>query len=877
MHQVTEPPRLLRRLASLIIRGPEARWVLADLDDTFERDVERGLGRRAVRRYATNAVASAASVAASRLRPSGIRASWLDVKLGTRMLIKYPALTLVAVFALAIGVPVGLAPMQMADAIEAPLPGDADARIRHLRYWSLDRHDPTTMEDVVRWRESLTSFSAIGASRQGAYNLEIDNAPLSVPGAELTASMFGILGVHPAAGRAFTSDDERPGAPNVVIVGHAIAESAREHGATLIGQTVRVGNVPHVVIGEMPEGFGFPWNQQLWLPLRDQVPSVPGQGQPLSVLGRLADGVTPDEAQRELTTVNDALTDERPDASDRRTAEVAPASYMNIELPPGGLQGMPEFYGIQALTLVPLLIACVNVGLLIFARTATRSTEFAIRTALGASRGRILTQVFTESLVLAVIATGAGLLLLEWLPTRVLATLGISLPYWLDPGVSSATLFRAAVLTAAAALIAGVIPVLRMTGRSVHQNIQRAHARRSGTRFGGLSGVLVVTDVAVAVAVIGFAVAIYGRVTATMPNEATDGIRADRYLAVTLRMAGGLDAATEDQLVTRLRAEPGVRGVVVGSALPRMDHRIRFVEVDGEDLPADAIGHHVRSASVGVGFFEGLHQSVRTGRFFQPADLTVQPTAVIVNTNFVKNVLDGGNPIGRRIRYRYRGEAPTGPWYDIVGVVGPLGMHSLTPTQDEGIYHPLIPGTESVLNIAIEREGDPMTFAPRVRDLAREVDPRAVIGSVTTLDRVFEGDWYLMGGVVLGGFVLVGVLLTLAASALYAIMSFTVAERTREIGIRVALGADRLRVAIQVARRALIQIALGVAIGLPVMIRIYFEIQEGTGRDPSVLLAVASALVPGIAIMVIVGLVACVAPTLRALRISPVEALKGDG
>jgi hypothetical protein len=377
-----------------------------------------------------------------------------------------------------------------------------------------------------------------------------------------------------------------------------------------------------------------------------------------------------------------------------------------------------------------------------------------------------------------------------------------------------------------------------------------------------------------------------------LPNEAADGIRADRYLAVTLQMAGGPEsdadgsgreafttrfAAAGEALVDRLRAEPGVGAVVVGSALPRMDHRIRFVEVEGEDLPAGAAGHNVRSASVGVGFFEGLRQPVRAGRSFEPADITPQPTAAIVNTNFVEHVLEGSNPIGRRIRYRSRGDAPPGPWYEIVGVVGALGMHSLSPTMDQGVYHPLVPGTEPTLRIAIEREGDALAFAPRVRALAREVDPRAVIASVTTLDRTFEGDWYLMAGMALGAVVLIGVLLTLAASALYAIMSFTVTERTREIGIRVALGADRRRIAMQVARRALVQIAIGVALGLPLVARIFFEIQEDAGRDPSAVWAIATALVPGIGILVLVGLAACIAPTLRALRISPVEALKGDG
>jgi hypothetical protein len=396
----------------------------------------------------------------------------------------------------------------------------------------------------------------------------------------------------------------------------------------------------------------------------------------------------------------------------------------------------------------------------------------------------------------------------------------------------------------------------------------------------------------VAVAVIAFAGAVASRVMATLPDEAADGIRADRYLAVTLQMTGGPAdegdgsarevfearfASAQQALVDRLRAEPGVRAVAVATTLPRMDHRTQFVEVDDGTAAPGAVGHGARTASVGVGFFEALGQPIRTGRAFRFADLAGEPSAVVVNTTFVEQVLGGAAPIGRRIRYRFRGDDVPGPWHEIVGVVGHLGMRSLTPDNDAGIYHPLEPGSVPAVRIAIERDGDPLAFAPRVRQLAQEVDPRAVIASPTTLDRTFEGDWYLMAGLAVGGLVLVGVLLALAASALYAIMSFTVAQRTREIGIRVALGADRARIAMQVARRALVQIAIGVALGLPLMARLLFEMQEQAGREPSAMVAVALSLVPAIGILVLVGLAACVAPTLRALRISPVEALKGDG
>jgi predicted permease len=690
----------------------------------------------------------------------------------------------------------------------------------------------------------------------------------------------------------FAARDERPGGPNVVVVGHDIHRSALDTGIDLVGATVRLGGVPHQVIGVMPPEFRFPSAQQLWLPMRDRPASVPREGRPATVFGRLADGVSPGQAQLELTAVHAALAAEFPDAYERLNPEVAPASFMTFGFPPGGLRALPEFYVVQVLTLVPLLIACVNVGLLIFARTARRSSEFAVRTALGASRGRILAQVFTESLVLALLATGAGLQFLRWLPEPVLTFVGFPMPYWLTPDLSNATVLRALGLAGVSALIAGVIPVMRTTSRSVQQNLQRASTQRTGVRFGLASSVMIVADVAVAVAAVGFATGVFTRVTATFANEQTDGIRADRYLSVRLLMTGEPSAddavsdrqayqtrfaSTQAALVEQLRAEPGVRAVAVGTALPRMDHRIRFVEVEGEDLAPDARGHGVRTAEVAAGFFDAFRSPVLAGRSFDGRDVTDAPSTVVVNTMFVENVLGGGNAIGRRLRYRSGGGDPAGPWHEIVGVVGHLGMHSLTPDQDDGVYHPMVPGLGQSVLVALEVDGDPLALWPRVRDIARDVDSRAVVASPTTLDQVFEGDWYLMGAVVLGATLFVGVLLTLAASGLYAIMSFTVAERTREIGIRVALGADRLRIARQVARRALIQIAIGVLLGLPLAARVFFEMQEQGGSDPSALRAVLVALVPGVGIMVLIGLAACLAPTLRALRISPVDALRSDG
>jgi hypothetical protein len=342
-------------------------------------------------------------------------------------------------------------------------------------------------------------------------------------------------------------------------------------------------------------------------------------------------------------------------------------------------------------------------------------------------------------------------------------------------------------------------------------------------------------------------------------------------------VAGALSATAQQAVVDRLRAEPGVRAVAVANVLPRMDHRIQFVELDGEELPPGSLGHGVRTARVDTGFFDALGKPVLMGRPFNAADLSEGASTVIVNTTFVERLLGGGSPVGRRVRYVSRGLESSGPWYEIVGVVGPLGMHVLTPKQDEGIYHPAAPGAIDPVWLAIDVGLDPEQFAPRLRTIVRDAAPNAVVTRTMSLDQAYEGDSYLVAALALGAVLMMGVLLLLAASGLYAIMSFTVAERTREIGIRLALGASRARIAMQVARRALIQLAIGALLGMPIAGRIFFELQEDAGRDPSAILAMLLALVPGVGIMILFGVVACAAPTLRALRVTPVDALKVDG
>jgi hypothetical protein len=306
-----------------------------------------------------------------------------------------------------------------------------------------------------------------------------------------------------------------------------------------------------------------------------------------------------------------------------------------------------------------------------------------------------------------------------------------------------------------------------------------------------------------------------------------------------------------------------------------MGHPGRRVELDGEDQTEGFQGHLVRMARVDVGFFQGLGAPIRLGRDFNSGDLagTLQEgrTSIIVNTTFVENVLGGRNPLGQRVRYVVPEDQEPGQWFEIVGVVGHLGMNDGDPAQDEGMYHPVAPGELHPMWTAVHVGDDPLGFTPRLREVTSLVDPEAMIQYPRALNDAPNGD---KQAVTYGSLLLLflsGIALLLSAAGLYALMSFTVTQRTREIGVRTALGASPGRVFSSIARRAFFQLAMGTVAGIGVGVWFVTRVVDNRtdyAIDPALILAACAAF------MFAVGMLACLGPTLRGLRIRPVEALK---
>ena len=275
------------------------------------------------------------------------------------------------------------------------------------------------------------------------------------------------------------------------------------------------------------------------------------------------------------------------------------------------------------------------------------------------------------------------------------------------------------------------------------------------------------------------------------------------------------------------------------------------------------------------GYWYALDQPILSGRGFSSNDASDDAHTVIVNTTFVEQMLGGRNAVGQRIRYRPRNGAEPGPWYEIVGVVGQLGMNEAIPGADAGVYQPLAPGAIQPMRFAVHVGANPEEFTPRLRTLVGEVDPTAIVSEAIPLDEVFSFNTFTMDWIGIGAVTLIGILMALSASGIFALMSFTVVQRTREIGIRTALGAGTSDVARTIARRSVTQLAIGVLLGMPIAWRLLFEFQRDLDRiqnQSPLLLALAS----GIGAVVVIGGIACVTPTRRALRIMPAEAFRSE-
>jgi len=846
-----------------------------------------------------------AARAARGLRPfDELRVSWLDVKLGGRMLVKYPGLTVVGGLAMAFAIAVGATGFELITQVADPtLPLPGGERIVVLRAWdaAAGDHERRLAHEFTTWRGALRTIEELGAHRTVRRNLIVPGGEIApVPVAEISASAFRVAAVPPLLGRPLVEADERPDAPPVLVVGYDAWRTRFAGDPGVVGRTVRLDGTPYTIVGVMPEGFGFPLSHSWWAPLRLGAPAyAPGEGPALELFGRLAPGATLDAAQAELTALGARAAADFPETRARVRPEAVPLGESLFRARVGTTL-RTALHAANVPLVLFLVLVCGNVAMLTFARAATRESELVMRTALGASRRRLVMQLFAEALVLGALAAVVGLAAASFILRMALSAADGptgALPFWIHDGLSPTTVLYAAALTVLAAVVAGVLPALKVT-RGLATRVRAVSAGGGGgVRFGGVWTVVIVCQVAVTVAFPILALSAWRSTARQRAIEAT--FPAGEFLMVSVAMdaEGTAEGTSTDtsaararleavraELARRVAAEPAVLGVTGASALPLMYHPWRRVQVEGVEASAadSAAAPRVSAAHVAEDFFTVFGAPIRVGRGFHGGDFTADARAVVVNQSFVEDVLGGRNPIGRRVRYTEFEEkerrpspddAEPGPWYEIVGVVPDLGMKAAGDPRDAaGLYHPAAPGADEPTYLAVHVRGDLASFAPRVRALAAAVDPTLRLDTVLPMDEIQAGDLRMEGYIFRLLLVVSALALALSLAGVYAVTSFTVTRRRREIGIRVALGANPRRVAATIVRRPVTQVAIGVLLGCSLLALL----QHATADDGLTARAGLTFGAYGAALFAIC-LLACLVPTRRALAVEPTEALRTEG
>jgi predicted permease len=889
------PPRWADALLEwALLGGRTGLSIIADLHQEFADVTARGSRRFPRLWYGREALALAVRYGVRRLHPGAgrnhqdergeeyVSTFWSDLRFGFRMLAKTPGLSLIAVLTIALGV--GFTTHTYSTvygSVIRGLPVPGHDRLVSLRQSVEIRgiEDSTIpLHDYLDLRREQAVFDDLAAGHVGTINLAGDEGPPErYQGAFLSANALSLVGVPPHLGRVFREGEDAPDAPPLLVLSYHVWQNRFAGDAAIVGKGVRVNGQAAEIIGVMPEGFRFPFREDLWATHRqDPATLARRDGSYMEVFGRLKPGVTMETAAADLDRIAALLERRHPEDNEGVAFNLGP--YAERYMP---AQITAVMFLMLAATFGVLLIACANVANLLLARAAIRSREVAIRTAMGASRSRVIRQLLAEALVLATVGGALGLAL-AWVGVDVFNARiqDIQRPYWLDIRVDTPALLFALGVTLLATVVAGTVPAIRASGVRIGEILKDEGRGSSSFRLGRFSTALVVGEIAVSCGLLvaaGFMIQSVVNLRTMDMGFDVEGVLTGR---VGLFEADYPERADRDRFFQtfeeRLEAESGVTSVALATSLPALGGSRWVIAVEGESYPSDRDYPVTNGAAVTAGFFETLEVPILQGRDFTPSEAwSMGDPVVVVNESFVREVLKGREPLGTRVRLGREGSQF--PWMRIVGVVpdlhvgggvGGIGDDQLDP---EYLYIPPAVVDVRFMSAVLASQGPPTALARRLREVVTALDANLPVYNLGTLeDGIREATWAfgLFGSL----FTLFGIAaLFMAAVGLYGVMAFSVAQRRQEMGVRMALGAGPSDIVGMVMRRGGVQLAIGIALGVGLGYGMGLPLSAVTYEvnlaDPVLYAAIVATL--GLA-----GLTACLVPARAATRTDPVEAMR---
>jgi putative ABC transport system permease protein len=798
-----------------------------------------------------------------------------DIRSGIRMLVKYPTLSTVAILTLGLGLGLSTTVFCVVNGglfKGLPFP-DAD---RIVSLVGTARNEPQraiSAQDLAIWQERQTSFERLGAFTQAPVNLSTEEGrPERWPGALLSVAAFEALGVQPLLGRGFQAGDDRPGAEAVMLIGYDIWRDRYGSSQTIVGRAIRANGTQRTVIGVMPEKFAFPIRESIWMPLTvDPVPQPRGKGPFYQVIGKLKPDVSVSQAQAQAVTIASQLESEFPETNRGVSADVRPYARTILGNDIYGL-----LYTMLGAGIGVLLIACVNVSNLLVARASLRRREVAVRMALGAGHMRVVRQHLTEVLVLAVAGGLLGIVLsifgMQWF-TRELSV--SPPPFWITFELDYRVMLFVLGLIVLASLFAGMLPALHASRVTAGSALKDDSRSSTSARLGKFSTGLVIAELAVSCGLL-IAAGLMIKSVVQLKNVpmpfAVDNVLTAR---IDLPRSTYPDPAARirfyEQLLPKVRALPGVEAVTLSDGLPAAGNGSIPVMIEGQAYAQRGDYPLAREGIVTEGYFNTFQTPLLSGREFTNADVSASQPVAVINQSFARTHFPNVDPVGHQIRRVIEGRDE--PWLTIVGVVPDLLMQGIgnNNASPVGYYIP-IPQSDvgAGVRMAIRTHGEPGGATSQVRSAVAALDPDLALYEITPLRRVIDrSTWFYR---VFGTFFMAfGICaLFLAAAGLYGVMSFAVTQRTREMGVRSALGAQGTQLIGLVMRKVVVQVAVGLVLGLALALLASGGLQpvlyRVDPRDSSVFAAV-------IATLALASLVASFLPARRVTKIDPALAL----
>ena len=793
-----------------------------------------------------------------------------DLRYGLRMLRRKPGFTGVAVLTLALGIGANTAIFSVVNAVLLrPLPYPDPERLVSI-YESLPQGGTGSVSapNFLDWRAQSDVFTGIAAYQYGDFNLQEEQQPVRAVGAQVSANFFEVLGAAPQAGRAFAEGEDRAGSDRVVVLSDKLWR--RNYGADpgVVGRDILLGGEKYAVVGVMPPQVQFPAaSVELWVPLAFSDGQLANRGShAFLTFGRLKPGVSFDQAQAQMSTIGRILEQQYPAQQEGRGVTL-------VRVEEEAVQGIrPALLILLGAVGFVLLIACTNVANLLLARAASRRKEVAIRSALGAGRWRLVRQFLTESVLLSLLGGIAGLLVAHW-TLKGLATLAAG--YLSRPGEVGLD-WRVLAFTAALSLLTGVFaglaPALHVSRADVQETLKESGNAGSSGRGTWMRSALAVAEVASALVLLvgaGLLVKSFMRL-----QQVETGLRPEGVLTMRISLpASRYDTRQKTavfyrEVLGRVEALPGVEAAGVINLLPLQ----RFgnngeIQVEGrEPLPPGQVPlTEYRRAS--AGYFKALGIPLLAGRLFEPADEADNTLSVVVSRELVRTFFPDGDALGKRIN------PGGGAWWTIVGIVGDVKQSGLTrPSRPELFFPYVVSRAEGMTLVVRSSSGsDPSEMAHAVRREVQAVDPNQPVYNVLTMEEVInlsissrKLNMTLLA-------IFAGLATVLSVVGIYSVMSYLVTQHTREIGIRVALGARPANILRLVLGQGLTLTLVGVAVGVLAALgltRLMSSLLYGVeGTDPATYVLVSL-------LLTFVALVACYVPARRAMKVDPLVALR---